>query len=300
MSNRGYWLDVFHVDGLRVDAVASMRYLDYSRNEGEWVPNMYGGNENLGAVAFLEELNRSVYEAHPDVIMVAEESTAWPGVTTPTDEGGLGFGFKWDMGWMHDTLEYFGQDPVHRRWRHDMITFRTVYAGSEQYVLALSHDEVVHGKGSLLQRMPGDRWQQFASLRLVLGYQWTAPGKKLIFMGGEVGSLTEWSHEAELPWGLLAEDDHAGIQGWVRALNTLYRQLPALHRVDRDPSGFRWVVGDDREQSVLAFLRMAEEKQPVLVVMNNTPMPRPNYQIGFEQSLVLDLPPLALVVLAPK
>jgi 1,4-alpha-glucan branching enzyme len=336
LSSAHYWLELFHVDGLRVDAVASMLYLDYSRGEGEWVANPHGGNENLGAIAFLQELNRSVYAAHPDVVMVAEESTAWPGVTNPTDTGGLGFGLKWDMGWMHDTLDYFAKEPVHRRWHHDTVTFRTVYAAAEHYVLALSHDEVVHGKGSLLQRMPGDRWQRFANLRLLLGYQWTTPGKKLLFMGGELASPQEWSHESELPWEVLTEPDHRGVQGWVRRLNALYRELPALHAIDRDPAGFRWVIGDDREQSVLAYFRLADPAPPVLVVLNNTPVPRSGYRIGvpvaghwslransddigyggsgqtpgatldtesapshgFEQSLLMDLPPLAIIVLA--
>ncbi|MCP3987771.1 MAG: 1,4-alpha-glucan branching protein GlgB [Actinomycetia bacterium] len=344
LSSAHFWLDVFHADGLRVDAVASMLYLDYSREDGEWIPNADGSNENYGAVEFLQELNRSVYEAFPDVVMVAEESTAWPGVTNPTDTGGLGFGFKWDMGWMHDTLDYFAQEPVHRSWHHDTMTFRTVYAAAEHYVLALSHDEVVHGKGSLLQRMPGDRWQQFANLRLLLGYQWTAPGKKLLFMGCEIASPEEWNHEAELPWEVLADPYHQGVQGWVRAMNSLYRELPALHAVDRDPAGFSWVVGDDRDQSVLAYLRTAAvgtesgatEGPDVLVVMNNTPVPRIGYQVGVPvegswtlransddegyggsgqspgaavvadpkalhghpQSLLLDLPPLGIIVLA--
>ncbi|MEM7339094.1 MAG: 1,4-alpha-glucan branching protein GlgB [Actinomycetota bacterium] len=285
LSSAHYWLEEFHVDGLRVDAVASMLYLDYSREEGEWVPNEHGGKENLGAVAFLQELNTTVYGSRPDVLMVAEESTAWGGVTNTTDSGGLGFGFKWDMGWMHDTLQYFAQDPVYRQWHHDTVTFRTVYAASEHYVLALSHDEVVHGKGSLLSRMPGDRWQQFANLRLLLGYQWASPGKKLLFMGGEFGAPDEWSHESELPWALLGDEHHAGVQGWVRALNDLYAATPAMYRVDRDPSGFRWVVGDDRSQSVLAFLRFADADwtagdPPVLAVMNNTPVPRDGYRIG--------------------
>jgi 1,4-alpha-glucan branching enzyme len=337
LSSAHYWLDLYHIDGLRVDAVASMLYLDYSRGSGEWVPNPEGGNENLGAIAFLQELNRSVYASHPDVMMVAEESTAWPGVTNPTDTGGLGFGFKWDMGWMNDTLVYFSQDPVHRQWHHDTVTFRTVYAASEHYVLPLSHDEVVHGKGSLQQKMPGDWWQMFANLRVLLGYQWTSPGKKLLFMGGEIGAPDEWNHEVELPWPLLRHPEHAGVQGWVRRLNELYQELPALHLVDRDPSGFRWVVGDDRHQSVLAFLRLAPGEAPALVVLNNTPVPRQGYRVGvpvegswrllansddpgyggsgktpgekvaaepvshhgFEQSLVLELPPLALVVLSP-
>ncbi len=280
LSSAHFWLDQFHVDGIRVDAVASMLYLDYSRTDGEWVPNVHGGNENLEAVAFLQELNRSIYATFPDALMIAEESTAWPGVTNPTDAGGLGFGFKWDMGWMHDTLEYLAQDPVHRRWHHDRITFRSVYQASENYVLPLSHDEVVHGKGSLLTKMPGDRWQQFANLRLLLGYQWTVPGKKLLFMGGEFGSPDEWNHEAELPWPVLGDAAHAGVQGWVRRLNELYREVPSLHLVDRDPSGFRWVVNDDDEQSVLASLRTAPDHDAVLVVMNNTPAPRHGYRLG--------------------
>ncbi|MDW3214596.1 MAG: 1,4-alpha-glucan branching protein GlgB [Ilumatobacteraceae bacterium] len=332
LSSAHFWLDEFHVDGLRVDAVASMLYLDYSREDGEWIPNIHGGNENLEAVAFLQDLNRTVYGAFPDVLMVAEESTAWPGVTNPADAGGLGFAFKWDMGWMHDTLEYLSQDPIHRQWHHDRITFRSVYQASENYVLPLSHDEVVHGKGSLLTKMPGDRWQQFANLRLLLGYQWTAPGKKLLFMGGEFGSPDEWNHEAELPWPVLGDAAHAGVQGWVRRINELYREVPALHRVDRDPAGFRWVVNDDHEQSVLAFLR-SDGDDTVLVVMNNTPAPRHGYRLGatggtwellansddpgyggsgmaaperlvadgeathgFDASVIVDLPPLALLI----
>jgi 1,4-alpha-glucan branching enzyme len=338
LSSAHYWLEEFHIDGLRVDAVASMLYLDYSRQDGEWIANRYGGKENLGAIGFLQELNRSIYGTHPDVMTLAEESTAWPGVTNPTDADGLGFGFKWDMGWMHDTLEYFGQDPVHRRWHHDTVTFRSIYAAAEHYILPLSHDEVVHGKGSLLARMPGDRWQQFANLRIVLGYQWLCPGKKLLFMGSEFGSPVEWSHESELPWALLAEPDHSGLQGWVRRLNELYRSHAVLYQVDRDPSGFEWVVGDDREQSVLAFLRHAPQQASALVVANNTPVPRAGYRIGvpmagrwmllansddvgyggsgrspgratdtepipqhgYPQSLRLDLPPLALVVLSSE
>ncbi len=337
LSSAHYWLDMFHIDGLRVDAVASMLYLDYSRQDGEWVPNDHGGNENLEAIHFMQELNRTVYSTFPDVVMVAEESTAWPGVTNPTDAGGLGFGLKWDMGWMHDTLEYLSNDPIHRRWHHDRITFRSEYAASESYVLPLSHDEVVHGKGSLLSKMPGDRWQQFANLRLLLGYQWTVPGKKLLFMGGEIGATEEWSHETELEWGLLQDPMHAGIQGWVRRLNELYRASEALHTVDRDPSGFQWVINDDSDQSVLAFLRKAPGAKPNLVVMNNTPEPRPGYQLGVPSlgswrllansddegyggsnsspgefvvatgveshgqagSVTIDLPPLALIVLEP-
>ncbi len=280
LSSAHYWLDVFHIDGLRVDAVASMLYLDYSREDGDWVPNEHGGNENLEAIGFLQELNRSVYAAFPDVVMAAEESTAWSGVTNPVDVGGLGFGLKWDMGWMHDTLDYLARDPVHRSWHHDRLTFRSIYAGSENYVLPLSHDEVVHGKGSLLDRMPGDDWQRFANLRLLLGYQWTTPGKKLLFMGGEFAVREEWSHEAELEWALLTKSAHAGVQGWVRRLNDLYIHLPALHLIDRDPSGFRWIVNDDASQSVLAFLRQGPDVAPVLVIMNNTPQPRRDYRLG--------------------
>ncbi|MCL4114060.1 UNVERIFIED_CONTAM: hypothetical protein GTU68_043578, partial [Idotea baltica] len=270
LSSAHYWFDQFHIDGLRVDAVASMLYLDYSRED-----------ENLGAVEFLQELNRSLYEAFPDALTVAEESTAWPGVTNPTDvDNGLGFGFKWDMGWMHDTLAYMSQDPVHRRFAHDQLTFRSVYQASEHYMLPLSHDEVVHGKGSILAKMPGDRWQQFANLRVLYGYQWTAPGKKLLFMGCEFGAVDEWSHEAELAWPILADEMHAGVQGWVRRLNEIYRTTPALSRVDRDPAGFEWVINDDADQSVLAFLRHAPGEPSVLVVLNNTPVPRDGYEIG--------------------
>lgn len=284
LSSAHYWLDVFHIDGLRVDAVASMLYLDYSRKDGEWVPNEHGGNENLGAISFMQELNRSAYAAHPDVLMIAEESTAWPGVTNPTDQDGLGFGFKWDMGWMNDTLDYISQDPIHRRFHHDRLTFRSVYAAAEHYVLPLSHDEVVHGKGSLLAKMPGDDWQRFANLRLLLGYQWAAPGKKLLFMGGEFATPDEWSHETELAWGLLSDPRHAGVQGWVRRLNELYRSVAALSEVDRDPAGFDWVINDDRDQSVLAFLRHAPDAASVLVVLNNTPVPRLGYEIGVPQA----------------
>jgi 1,4-alpha-glucan branching enzyme len=280
LSSAHFWLERFHIDGLRVDAVASMLYLDYSRADGEWIPNEHGGNENIEAIEFLQELNRSVYEFHPDVMMIAEESTAWPGVTRPIEEDGLGFGYKWDMGWMNDTLEYLSHDPVHRTHHHDRITFRAVYASTEHYVLPLSHDEVVHGKGSLLAKMPGDRWQQMANLRLLFGYQWTIPGKKLLFMGSEFASPVEWNHEAELPWALLSEADHAGMQGWVRHLNRIYRSEPSLHRSDRDPASYQWVVGDDQEQSVLAYLRHAEGCRSNLVVMNNTPVARPGYRIG--------------------
>ncbi|MEL7158804.1 MAG: 1,4-alpha-glucan branching protein GlgB, partial [Actinomycetota bacterium] len=280
LSSAHYWVDEFHVDGLRVDAVASMLYRDYSRSEGEWLPNEHGGNENLGAVSFLQELNRSIYERHPDIQVIAEESTAWPGVTTPVDQGGLGFGYKWDMGWMHDTLHHLERDPIHRRFHLDELTFRSVYRLSENYVLPLSHDEVVHGKGSLLGRMPGDRWQQLANLRLLLAYQWMTPGKKLLFMGGEFADPGEWNHERELPWSLLAEPDHRGVLDLVRALNGLYRARPALHRSDDREDGFEWVIGNDTANAVLAFLRRTPEHDPVLVVANLTPTPHEAYTIG--------------------
>jgi len=284
LSSAHYWLDQFHADGIRVDAVASMLYLDYSRADGEWIPNAHGGNENLGAIEFMTELNRSAYREHSDVLMIAEESTAWPGVSTPVDQGGLGYGFKWDMGWMNDSLAYFSQDPLFRKWHHDRLTFRTVYASSEHYVLPLSHDEVVHGKGSLLSQMPGDRWQQFANLRLLLAYQWTAPGKKLLFMGGELAQVAEWNHESELDWALLSDPLHAGMQRWVRTLNTVYRQLRSLSQLDRDPSGFQWVVADDSDQSVLVFLRHAPGYPSSLVALNLTPNGRSDYRIGVPQA----------------
>ena len=280
LSSARFWLERYHADGLRVDAVASMLYRDYSRAEGEWIPNEHGGRENLGAISLLQELNRRCYLHHPDTMTVAEESTAWPGVTRATDDGGLGFGFKWDMGWMNDTLRYVSEDPVHRRWRHDELTFRMVYAFDENFVLPLSHDEVVHGKGSLLGRQPGDPWQRRAGLRLLYGYQYGLPGKKLLFMGSELGVPHEWDHEQELPWALLDDPDHAGIAAWVAELNGLLRTEPALHRGDCDPTGFSWVVGDDTENSVIAFLRRAEGHRPVLVVCNFTPVPRPHYRIG--------------------
>ena len=283
LSSARFWLSRYHADGIRVDAVASMLYRDYSRAEGEWIPNEFGGNENLGAVSFLQELNRRVYVNHPDAITIAEESTAWPGVTRPTDDGGLGFGFKWDMGWMNDTLEYVKRDPIHRKWHLGELTFRMVYAFSENFVLPLSHDEVVHGKGALLDRQPGDRWQQMAGLRLLFGYQYGSPGKKLIFMGSELGMTGDWHHEEELPWGLLEHAEHRGMLSWVTELNRLYRSEPALHRLDSVPEGFTWIVGDDEENVVLAFLRTDTAdaaSRPVLVVCNFTAVPRRDYRVG--------------------
>ncbi len=283
-SSAMFWLDKFHADGIRVDAVASMLYLDYSRKEGEWIPNPHGGRENLEAIDFLRRLNSEVYRLHPDVQMYAEESTAWPGVSRPTFTGGLGFGFKWDMGWMHDTLAYLGHEPVHRKYHHNQITFRAIYQFSENYVLPLSHDEVVHGKGSLLDRMPGDAWQKFANLRLLLANQWSQPGKKLLFMGGEFAQWDEWDHEKSLDWHLTEAPRHAGIGRMVTQLNRLYREEPALHELDESPEGFEWIDGADAEQSVLAILRKGEggcdSGSVVLVVANYTPVPREGYRVG--------------------
>jgi len=279
-SSARYWCDTFHADGLRVDAVASMLYLDYSRDEGEWVPNRYGGRENLGAIEALRQINEAVYRECPGVQTVAEESTSWPMVSRPTHVGGLGFGFKWDMGWMHDTLAYFGRDPVYRRHHQHELTFRMLYAFGENFVLPLSHDEVVHGKGSILGRMPGDHWQRFANLRALYGYMYGQPGKKLLFMGCEFGQEREWNHESSLDWHLLGDGHHAGVQRWVADLNRLHRDIPALHEQDCDPAGFAWVDFADAEASVYAFLRFAKDGTPVLVVCNFTPVPRHGYGVG--------------------
>jgi 1,4-alpha-glucan branching enzyme len=275
-----YWLENFHIDGLRVDAVASMLYRDYSRKEGEWVPNIYGGRENLEAISFLRHLNAVVAERCPGAMMIAEESTAWPGVSRPISAGGLGFSFKWNMGWMHDTLNYIEEDPIHRQYHHHDMTFGLLYAFSENFILPLSHDEVVHGKGSLLGKMPGDRWQRFANLRAYFGFMWGHPGKKLMFMGGELAQEREWNHDRDLDWLSLEDPLHAGVQRAVRDLNKLYRSEPALHRHDCEGDGFQWVVGDDRTNSVFAFLRKAENLAPILVVSNMTPVPRHGYRIG--------------------
>jgi 1,4-alpha-glucan branching enzyme len=338
LSSAFFWLDRFHADALRVDAVASMLYLDYGRRPGEWVPNRFGGNENVDAVEFLRRLNTAVYRDFPDVQMIAEESTAWPMVSRPTHVGGLGFGFKWDMGWMHDTLRYFARDCVHRRFHHNDLTFRGVYMYAENYMLPLSHDEVVHMKGSLLGRMPGDTWQRFANLRLLLADQWTQPGKKLLFMGGEFGQWGEWNHDSSVEWHLLERPEHRGILRLVADLNALYRRTPALFARDCEPGGFEWVEPDDADQSVLAFLRRGIGPRDVaLVVYNCTPVPRSHYRLGvpfagrwrealntdaleyggsgmgnlgvvhasstshrhFPASLTLTLPPLAALVLLP-
>ncbi|MDO8531385.1 MAG: 1,4-alpha-glucan branching protein GlgB [Dehalococcoidia bacterium] len=281
LSSALFWLDRYHADGLRVDGVASMLYLDYSRKEGEWIPNEYGGRENLEAISLLRRLNEEVYKSHPDVQTFAEESTAWPMVSRPTYVGGLGFGTKWDMGWMHDTLLYMSKDPVYRRHHHNALTFRMLYAFTENFVLPLSHDEVVHGKGSLLGRMSGDDWQKFANVRLLLGYMYAQPGKKLLFMGDEFGQWREWEHESGLEWHLLAYAPHQGLQRWVEDINRLYRNERALHDLDFDSAGFEWIDGGDAAQSVLTFLRKGREPgQSMLVACNFTPVPRHGYRVG--------------------
>jgi 1,4-alpha-glucan branching enzyme len=333
-----HWLEHYHVDALRVDAVASMLYRDYSRPEGEWVPNQYGGRENLEAIGFFHELSRAMMQRVPGAVMIAEESTAFPKVSRPVDEAGLGFHYKWNMGWMHDTLQYMEEQPVYRRWHHGEITFGLVYAFSENFVLPLSHDEVVYGKGSLIRKMPGDDWQRFANLRAYFGFMWTHPGKKLVFMGGEIAQWREWNHDAGLDWFSLDNPLNKGVQTLLRDLNAVYRHMRALHVRDCDPAGFAWVVMDDAEQSVYAYLRLGNaDDAPVLVVCNFTPVPRLGYRIGVPRggawrelvntdsamyggsnmgnggqveaditashgqpaSLVLTLPPLATLILSP-
>lgn len=279
ISSGLFWLDKYHVDGLRVDAVASMLYLDYSRKEGEWIPNRYGGRENLEAVDFIRRFNEEAYRAHPDIQTIAEESTAWPMATKPPYVGGLGFGFKWDMGWMHDTLKYMSQDPVHRKYHHNELTFRSLYSFSENFIMPLSHDEVVHGKGALLAKMPGDDWQKFANLRLLLGYMYAQSGKKLLFMGGEFGQWSEWNHNQSLDWNLLAYDRHQGLHRWVRDINRIYRSDPALQQ-DTDPAGYEWIDGGDADNSVISFLRKSVSGEAILIVCNFTPVPRKNYLVG--------------------
>ena len=339
LSNALYWLREFHVDGLRVDAVASMLYLDYSRREGEWVPNRFGGRENLDAVSFLQQLNIRTHEEYPGSITAAEESTSWPGVSRPVHLGGLGFTYKWNMGWMHDVLQYVSRDPIHRRWAHNELTFSMIYAFTENFVLPFSHDEVVHGKRSLLDKMPGDVWQKCALLRLLYGFMYGHPGKKLLFMGSEFGQWREWNHDASLDWHLLAEPAHRGVRQLVRELNDLYRREPALHQVDFEPSGFAWIDCTDNENSVISFVRRARDPQDHLVVVCNfTPVPRHQYRVGAPaaayyreilntdaalyggsdvgnaggastdaiashgqaQSLLLELPPLGCLILKPQ
>ena len=281
ISNALFWMEQFHIDGLRVDAVASMLYLDYSRKAGEWVPNEEGGRENLEAIALLRQVNSRVYSNYPQAMMVAEESTAWPGVSKPVSEEGLGFGFKWNMGWMNDTLSYMGRDPVHRKFHHGEMTFGLAYGFSENFILPLSHDEVVHGKGSLLQRMPGDPWQKFANLRAYFGFMWTHPGKKLLFMGGEFAQEREWNHDQSLDWHCLEDSAHKNVQSLIRDLNQIYREIPALHALDCDPSGFEWIDHDNSDQSILTYLRRNQDSADlVLVVVNLTPSLYSYYQIG--------------------
>ena len=294
LANALYWLEELHVDGLRVDAVASMLYLDYSRAEGEWVPNRYGGRENLEAVDFLKEVNAVVYARCPGVMTIAEESTAWPGVSRPTHLGGLGFGFKWNMGWMHDTLAYFGKERVHRKYHHNQLTFGLMYAWSENFVLSLSHDEVVHLKGSLLAKLPGDRWQQLANLRALYAWMWAHPGKQLLFMGGELAQETEWDHDGSLDWHVLQGDGHRGVQDLVRALNRLYADEPALWERDFTPEGFRWIDANDSDGNVFSFLRFgaSADARPLACIANLAPVVRPDYRIGLpaggEWEVVLD------------
>ncbi len=281
ISSAHSWMEQYHIDGIRVDAVASMLYLDYSRKEGEWIPNEHGGRENLDAILFLRDFNESVYTSYPDVQTIAEESTAWPMVTKPVYTGGLGFGMKWNMGWMHDTLSYLAHEPIHRSYHHNQMTFSIMYAFSENFMLSLSHDEVVHGKGSLIQKMPGDDWQKFANLRLLFGFMFAHPGKKLHFMGMEFGQWKEWNYEGSLDWHLNDYEPHKGLQFFVKDLNSVYKRFPALFEKDFSEEGFRWIDANDAHNSILSFIRYNDQKkQPVLVIANFTPVPRYNYRIG--------------------
>ena len=281
ISSALFWIDKYHIDAIRVDAVASMLYLDYARSEGEWIPNKYGGNEDLDAMSFIMELNKAVYVSHPDVQTIAEESTAWPMVSKPADVGGLGFGMKWNMGWMHDTLKYFSKDPVYRKSHHSELTFSIWYAFTENFFLPLSHDEVVHGKGSLIGKMPGDEWQRYANLRLLFGYMYGHPGKKLLFMGGEFAQWKEWNHDESLEWHVLQYPFHQGMQKWVKDLNHLYRTEQAMYELDFSVDGFEWIDSHDWEQSIISFIRKGKDTdKTILVVCNFTPVPRHNYKVG--------------------
>jgi len=284
VANALYWAEEFHADGLRVDAVASMLYLDYSREHGEWTPNRYGGRENLDAISFLQEMNATVYKHHPGIMTIAEESTAWLGVTRATSDGGLGFGFKWNMGWMHDTLVYMGKDPVYRQYHHDQMTFSTVYAWSENYMLPISHDEVVHGKGSFVGKMPGDLWRKLANARALLAYMWAHPGKQLLFMGSELGDEQEWSESRGFNWDLLDDPARAGLQRLVRDLNTAYQDTPALWKLDTSPDGFRWLSNDDAARNMFAFMRLDAEGSPLVCVLNLSALPQEGYRIGLPAS----------------
>jgi 1,4-alpha-glucan branching enzyme len=285
LSNALFWLEEYHVDGLRVDAVASMLYLDYSRNEGQWIPNKYGGRENLDAIAFLQQLNTLTHSEAPGTITAAEESTAWPGVSRPVHLGGLGFTYKWNMGWMHDMLKYVSKNPVHRRWEHDLLTFSGLYMFAENYVLPLSHDEVVHGKGALVDKLSGDAWQKYATLRALYGYMFSHPGKKLLFMGGEFAQWREWNHDRSLDWHLLDDSAHEGIRRYIQALHREYHAQPALHQLDFDQAGFRWIDCHDNENSVISLLRSARNgRDPVVSILNFTPVPRQRYRIGVPEA----------------
>ena len=280
-----FWLDKYHIDGLRVDAVASMLYLDYSRAHGEWIPNCYGGRENLEAIEFLKHLNAIIYEKHPSCLMIAEESTSFYGVSKPTNEGGLGFGFKWNMGWMNDILTYFSKDPLYRKYHHNSLTFSLMYAFSENFVLPLSHDEVVHGKGSLLEKMPGDQWQKFANLRLLYLSMWLHPGKKLLFMGQEFGQRSEWSCKQSLDWHLLEHDDHQNLHDYLTDLNDFYKDNASLWELDHDQNGFQWLDIEDKDNSVISFVRWSKNRKDHLVcVLNFTPQPHQQYKIGLPTS----------------
>jgi 1,4-alpha-glucan branching enzyme len=279
-ANALFWLEEFHADGLRVDGVASMLYLDYSRKDGEWTPNKHGGRENLEAVQFLQEMNATVYRRCPGVVTIAEESTSWPGVSRPTDQGGLGFGFKWNMGWMHDTLAYLAREPIHRRHHHGELTFSLVYAFSENFVLPISHDEVVHGKGSLVRKMPGDRWQELATVRAFLGFMWAHPGKQLLFMGSEFGQESEWAESRELDWWLTDHPEHRGMQGLVRDLNRVYGDTPALWRTDTEPAGFQWLEADDADRNTVAFLRRGADGDDLACISNFSAVPQDHYRVG--------------------
>jgi len=280
VGNALFWLEEFHIDGLRVDAVASLLYLDYSREEGQWIPNQYGGRENIEAIEFIKDLNQAAYAAHPGILMIAEESTAFPGVSRPVDTGGLGFGLKWNMGWMNDSLAYMSHDPVHRKYHHGMATFSMIYAYHESYVLVLSHDEVVHGKGSMVQKMPGDRWQQMANLRLFLAWMFAHPGKKLLFQGIDIGQSEEWSHSQSLPWHLLDYPEHSGMKALVKDLNRLYVSEPALHELDHEPGGFEWIDHNDAKRSLFSFVRRSREGETIVAVVNATPVARADFRLG--------------------